>query len=57
MAIVPSGASALHLTVQSSDQEDIAKLLIEHRADLNAVDKNGSTPLELAINKGNPIRM
>lgn len=48
------GGSALTSAVQSSDRKSIAiaKLLIEHGADLNAVNKYHKTPLDLAINRG-----
>ena len=38
----------LHLAAECSGEE-IVKLLLEHRADKNAVDNHGKTPLEGAI--------
>lgn len=50
------GDSALHLAVMASNRDSITRLLIENEADLNIINKNGLTPLELAIDKGNPFK-
>lgn len=44
------GGTALHVTVRREDIE-IAKILIEHNADLNIIDYKGYTPLTLAVEK------
>lgn len=46
------GNSPLHFAVQSSDRHNIARLLIENGAALNAVNKSGATPMESAIDNG-----
>ena len=38
----------LHLAV-SLRQTDAVRLLLEHRADVNALDKRGQTPLHVAV--------
>lgn len=54
MTFVPLGLTALHFAVSSSNLTKEAKLLIQSGADLNAVDlRNGSTPLDIAIDRGN----
>jgi len=46
------GQTALHVAALNN-QMDVAKLLIENKADVNAKANNGSTPLHLAAGKGN----
>jgi hypothetical protein len=46
------GQTPLHVAA-FNDRLDVAKLLIEHKADVNAKATNGSTPLHLAAAKGN----
>lgn len=53
---MPLGDSALHLAVRSKDSVSIATLLIKNGSDINAVDKFGLTPLEVAIDRGIPFK-
>lgn len=46
------GQTPLHVAA-FNDRLEVAKLLIENKADINAVANNGSTPLHLAAAKGN----
>lgn len=46
------GDSALHFAIRSGDGVSITALLVRYGADLNSVNKNGSTPMELAIERG-----
>jgi hypothetical protein len=46
------GQTPLHIAA-FNDRLDVAKLLLENKADVNAKAKNGSTPLHLAAAKGN----
>jgi len=45
------GSTALHYAAESGNA-DIAHVLIEARADVNALDKQGSTPLHYAAKMG-----
>ncbi|MGA2218396.1 MAG: ankyrin repeat domain-containing protein [Terracidiphilus sp.] len=46
------GQTPLHVAA-FNDRLEVAKLLIDNKADVNAVANNGSTPLHLAAAKGN----
>lgn len=53
MIIVTSGNSALHVAIQwNHNRESIPRLLIENGADLNVINRNGLSPLDLAIDGG-----
>lgn len=54
MAILPD-YTALHMAVVSHDRDGITKLLIENGADLNVINDDSLTPLELAIDTGSPF--
>lgn len=53
---IPSGNSALHLADRITELGTVTKILIENGADLNIINQNGLTPLELAINDGNRFK-
>ena len=49
----PDGSTALHIAVRMGSKEIIA-LLLEHKADVNARENQGLTPLDYATGKGQP---
>jgi ankyrin repeat protein/tetratricopeptide (TPR) repeat protein len=49
-AVAPDGSTALHIAVKMGSQEIIA-LLLAHKADVNARDNQGLTPLDYAEGK------
>ena len=44
------GTSPLHVALTTSNNQEIAKVLIEHGADPNALDKDRQTPLHAVMN-------
>ena len=46
------GTSPLHVALTTSNNQEIAKVLIEHGADPNALDKDGQNPLLYALMNG-----
>jgi len=48
---IPSGWTPLHYA-SFSGRDEIAKILIEHRADVNAKASSGLTPLHFAVKNG-----
>ena len=49
----PCGFTSLHIAAMNG-YHSVAKLLIEHKADINAWDCNGSTPLHVASSHNKP---
>jgi uncharacterized protein len=50
-AKLPDGATALHWAVRSDDPEMVS-LLLDRKADANAADPDGVTPLAMALYRG-----
>ena len=46
------GTSPLHVALTTSNNQEVAKVLIEHGADPNALDKDGQNPLLYALMNG-----
>jgi len=46
-----NGRTPLHIAVNENKEENV-RLLLEHKADINSVDKYGETPIQVAISKG-----
>ena len=46
------GSTALHIAVQLSRKIEFVQLLVEHGADVNATDKDGTAPIHLAAAYG-----
>lgn len=58
MAFVSSlGDSALHYAARASNRTNIAELLIEKGAIINCANKFGAIPLEVAIDKGDEMKV
>lgn len=48
-----NGCNSLHYVAESEDSEEIMKLLVKYKADINAKDKSEKTPLYRAVFSGN----
>lgn len=57
MPFLSLGDSVLHFAVRASNREGIAELLIEKGAVVNVVNKLEAIPLEVAIDKGDEMKV
>lgn len=48
-----TGDTPLHVAARTNLDDSFAKLLINHKANINAKNSSGSTPLHIAANRGN----
>ena len=51
----PHGWSPLHVAA-NYNKRDVCKMLLYRKADINAQDKHGDTPLDLAAKRGSHVR-